>query len=324
MKKILITGCAGFIGNELTKKILNNFKSFKVIGIDNLNDYYDVNIKKRKIKVLKESKNFIFKKIDISDKIELNKVFRKFKPDYVINLAAQAGVRYSIQNPRSYISSNIVGFFNLLDLSKKYNIKFIFYASTSSVYGNSKKSILSENDSTDKPLNLYAATKKSNEIMAYSYYSMFNLSCIGFRFFTVYGPNGRPDMSIIKFLNLYKQNKSIELYNNGNHSRDFTYVDDCVDGIISVFLKSIKKKKKIYEIFNISSNKKVKLKFVINFLEKKLEKKFKKKLIPLQKGDIKETFGSIKKINLYSGYRPKVSIKSGLNNIINFFRDYNK
>lgn len=321
MKNILITGCGGFIGSELSKKLLHHHNNYKIIGIDNLNNYYDPNIKKRKILELKKFGNkFKFLKIDISDKKVLAKVFLIYKPDYVFNLAAQAGVRYSIENPDAYIKANVVGFYNILDLSKKMNVNCLFYASTSSVYGDSKKKILDENDNTDNPLSLYAATKKTNEVMAYSYFSMFKLSSVGFRFFTVYGPNGRPDMSIVKFLYSMKKNKHIQIYNQGNHARDFTYIDDCVDGIFSSFQRIIKTKKPIYEIFNISSNKKISLKDVIFLLEKKLKKKFKKKYLPLQKGDIKETFGDIKKLKKFSGYQPKVNFKDGVNNIIQWFK----
>jgi len=320
MKYILVTGCGGFIGNELSKKLLQNYKNYIIIGIDNLNNYYDPDIKKRKILELKKfGKKFKFIKIDISNKKDLKKVFTAYRPDYVFNLAAQAGVRFSIENPDAYIKTNIVGFYNILDLSKKINVKCLFYASTSSVYGNSKKKILNENDNTDNPLSFYAATKKTNEVLAYSYFSMFNLSSIGFRFFTVYGPNGRPDMSIVKFLNSMKKNKSIDLYNKGNHSRDFTYIDDCINGIMSTFQRIIKSKKTIYEIFNISSNKKVSLKKVIYLLEKKLNKKFKKNYLPLQKGDIRDTFGGIKKLNKFSGYKSKVSFENGISNIIEWF-----
>ena len=317
---IFVTGAGGFIGNELSKCLLNKYKNFTIIGIDNLNNYYDIKIKKKKIKNLSNNNKFKFAKIDISNYSKMYRLFKKYKPQYVFNLAAQAGVRYSLENPDSYIQSNIIGFYNILKLSKENKVKCLFYASTSSVYGDSNKKILTEKDITDFPLNLYAATKKSNEVLAYSYYSMFSLSSIGFRFFTVYGPNGRPDMSIVKFLNSMKKNKFIELYNKGNHSRDFTYIDDCVDAMLLTFIKVLKLKKPIYEIFNISSNKKIKLKYVIDLMEKKLEKKFKKKLLPLQKGDIKETFGNIKKIKKFSGYKSKIKFELGLDKIVKWFK----
>jgi UDP-glucuronate 4-epimerase len=278
-RNILVTGAAGFIGSVLCKNLIKCYPNYNIIGVDNINNYYDKKIKLRKIKNLRENKNFFFYKLDISNYKNLKKIFKNKKISDVFNLAAQAGVRYSIENPDAYMKSNIFGFFNILKLCREFHIKNIFFASTSSVYGNNKSKILKEKSNTDFPLSFYAATKKSNEVMAYSYHYMYDLNIIGFRFFTVYGPDGRPDMSIVKFLNLYNANKKIPLFNNGNHSRDFTYIDDCVSAILGVFKKVLKNKNKkpLFQIFNISSNKKIKLKLVIEILEKNLKSQFKKK-----------------------------------------------
>ena len=236
---ILITGSAGFIGYHLSKKLLDN--NFKVIGIDNLNTYYDVGLKKKRLKELKKNKKFIFFKIDTTNYQDLEKVFNK-KIDVVINLAAQAGVQYSLKNPRQYINSNIILFFNLLELSKKFKIKKILFASSSSVYGSINKKIFSEDLKVDDQISLYAATKKTNEILANYYSKLTGSMILGLRFFTVYGPYGRPDMSIFKFSNLIKKNKPIEVFNYGNHHRDFTYIDDCIDIVYKLIKFVIKKK----------------------------------------------------------------------------------
>ena len=271
MKKLLITGSAGFIGFNFSLYCLK--KGHNVVGIDNINDYYDRNLKKKRLNILKEYKKFKFYKKDLSDTKSIKKIFQIYKPHTVINLAAQAGVRYSIKFPMVYLNSNINGFQNILELCVKYKIKHLIYASSSSVYGLNKKVPFSTKDSTSHPISVYAATKKSNELMAHVYSNMYKLPTTGLRFFTVYGPWGRPDMSLFKFVKSIIQNKAISVYNYGNHTRDFTYIDDTVRMIYLFINKFPKKDKKISEnrsiipwrIFNLSSNRPVKL---LKFIKK--------------------------------------------------------
>ncbi len=319
--KILVTGAAGFIGYHLIKKILN--KNKKVIGIDNINSYYDTNLKKDRINNLKKYKNFSFFKIDLSNYKKLNDIVKKNKINIIIHLAAQAGVRYSIKYPRTYFKSNLEGFFNILEISKDNKVKHLIYASTSSVYGDSKKFPLNENDRTDQPLSFYAATKKSNEVMAHSYSHIYKLPCTGVRFFTVYGPFGRPDMALFKFTKNIINNHSIELFNNGKHLRDFTYVDDIVDGIYSLINKQSKKTIP-YEIFNIGNGTPKKLLDYLKYIEKSLNKKSKTKRLPLQVGDVVKTHSNINKLRKYTGYRPKTNIKIGIEKFIEWYKDYYK
>ena len=316
---ILITGAAGFIGYHLSKKILN--KNTEVIGIDNINNYYDINLKKNRIKELKKNKKFQFYKIDICEYKKLNDIVKKNKIKYIIHLAAQAGVRYSIKDPRTYFKSNLEGFFNVLEISRHNNIKHLIYASTSSVYGDSKKFPLSETNRTDKPLSFYAATKKSNEVMAHSYSYIYKLPCTGVRFFTVYGPFGRPDMALFKFTKNILNNQPIELYNKGNHFRDFTYIDDIVDGIYSL-IKKQSKKSIPYEIFNIGNGTPKKLLDYLKHIEKNLNKISKTKKLPLQVGDVVKTHSNINKLKKYTGYKPKTNIKNGISRFIEWYKDY--
>ena len=317
---ILVTGCAGFIGFNLSLNLLNK-KSIKVYGLDNLNNYYDINLKKDRLKILRKNKKFFFYKIDICNTKKIDNFFKKNKIDYVVHLAAQAGVRYSIENPRNYLKSNIIGFFNILENSKNYKIKHLVYASTSSVYGENKKFPLAEDNSTDKPISFYAATKKSNEVMAYSYSYIYNLRTTGLRFFTVYGPYGRPDMSLFKFTKSIIDSTKINLFNNGNHERDFTYVDDVVDAIKKTLFK--KNKYKIpYDIYNIGSNNPIHLKTYLKTIEKILNKKTLIKLSKFQLGDIKKTHASIKKITKDTNFQPKTSIKIGISKFVKWYREY--
>ncbi len=316
---ILVTGAAGFIGYHLIEKTLN--KNKYVIGIDNINSYYDIKLKKDRIKNLKKNKKFSFYKTDLSNYKKLNNIVKKNKIKIIIHLAAQAGVRYSIKNTRTYFKSNLEGFFNILEVSRHNKIKHLIYASTSSVYGDSKKFPLNENDRTDQPLSFYAATKKSNEVMAHSYSYIYNLPCTGVRFFTVYGPFGRPDMALFKFTKNIINNHPIELYNNGNHLRDFTYVDDIVDGIYSLINKQSKKTIP-YEIFNIGNGKSKKLLDYLKHIEKNLNKIPKTKKLPLQVGDIIKTHSNINKLKKYTGYKPKTSIKIGISRFIEWYKDY--
>ncbi len=315
-KKIyLVTGSAGFIGFHLSNKILS--KGFKVIGIDNLNNYYDVKLKKKRNYILKKNKNYIFKKIDIKNYKNLETVFKKHKIYKVIHLAAQAGVRYSLKNPRSYIDNNINGFFNILEISKNYRVKKFVYASTSSIYGLQKKFPLKENFNTDNPIQLYAATKKSNELMATSYSYLYKMDTVGLRFFTVYGPWGRPDMALFKFTKNIIKGKPIEVFNKGKHERDFTYVDDIVDGIIKIVFS--KKKKFGSQIFNIGNGKKIKLLKYIQLIEKNLKKKARKKFLPLQKGDVFKTHSDTRLIKRYYNYNPKTSVNHGVKKFIKWY-----
>lgn len=318
-KHVLITGCAGFIGFHLARKLLEKTK-YKIIGIDNLNSYYDVKLKKKRLYELKKFKNFFFKKINISNFISLKNIFNKYNFEFAINLAAQAGVRYSLVTRKPYFESNIKGFFNLLELIKNSNVKRFVFASTSSVYGDNNNFPLKETYSTDEPKSFYAATKKCNEIMAYAYAKMSKVKFIGLRFFTVYGPYGRPDMALFKFSKLIKENKSIEVFNRGNHARDFTYIDDITDGIVkAIFSKKIKNN---FEIFNLCKGKKENLNYLISLVEKNFKKKLKKNFLPMQFGDIKNTFGSILKSKKILKYNPKIKLDQGVKEFLKWFKKY--
>ena len=317
-KRILVTGGAGFIGYSLCEKLLK--KNFTIFCVDNLNNYYSVKIKNDRIRNLKKYKKFYFYKLDISNYKKLDSFIKNKKIQKIIHLAAQAGVRYSYYRPDIYFKSNILGFFNILEVSKKYNINEILAASTSSVYGDQTKFPIKENYENSKPIQFYAATKKSNEVMAYSYYKMFNINFVFMRFFTVYGPWGRPDMSLFKFTKNIINNKEIEVYNNGSHIRDFTYIDDIVQGIE----KLIQKKNKGFKIFNIGNNEKVHLMNVIKILEKTLKKKAIIKFLPMQPGDIFKTHSSTEKLFNYVKYKSKTGIKKGVENFTKWFLDYYK
>ena len=316
--RILITGSAGFIGFHLSKLLLK--QKVKVFGIDNLDNYYDKKIKIDRNKILLKDTNYKFYKVDITDKKKLEKIFSDNKFDMVINLAAQAGVRYSLKKPEKYIKTNINGFFNIIEACKNYNIKSLLFASTSSIYGKSGKFPLKEKYNTDSPLQLYAATKKSNEIIGHAYYNLYKFNVIGFRFFTVYGPWGRPDMALFKFTNNTLFKKKINVFNKGNHYRDFTYVDDIVDGILKVIKKlKNKNKKPIYQILNIGNNNTVSLMNFIKIIEKHLGIKAKINYQNFQKGDVFKTHASIKKINKFYGFRPKTKIEKGIKEFINWY-----
>ncbi len=330
--KIIVTGCAGFIGFHLTKKYLD--MNFTVIGVDNLNSYYSKKLKKDRLTQLfkhRKNKKFIFCKTSIDNYKALKKIFVKYKPRIVVNLAAQAGVRHSLKKPLDYVKSNLVGFSNILILSKEFNVKHLIYASTSSVYGNSTKNILTESDPVDHPIQFYAATKRSNELMAHAYSSLYKLPTTGLRFFTVYGPWGRPDMALFLFTKNILSKKPIYVFNNGNHIRDFTFVEDIIEGIYKVTKKNfINRTKKNdpseslcpFRILNIGNNNPVSLMKYIKVLESELGVKSNKIYKPLQKGDIKKTNASIKKIkNLYN-YNPDTKIKKGIKSFVNWYRKY--
>ena len=319
--RVLVTGSAGFIGFHLSDYLLKNNNT--VIGIDNINDYYDVNLKKSRLKILKKNKNFLFYKFDLINAKKLEELIKEFKVKYIVHLAAQAGVRYSIENPKTYFKNNLEVFFNILEASKRNNIKHLIFASTSSVYGENINFPLKENDNTDKPISFYAATKKSNEVLAYSYSHIYNLPCTALRFFTVYGPYGRPDMALFKFTKNILENKKIQLYNNGNHSRDFTYISDIVSGIFSI-LKKNNNTKNLFNTFNIGNGNSRKLKDYLKTIEKKLNKKAKISNLPLQLGDIKKTHSDISLLNNYSNYMPETNIEEGIGKFIDWYLEYYK
>jgi UDP-glucuronate 4-epimerase len=311
---ILITGCVGFIGFHCSKEYLN--KKNKIYGLDVINDYYDKKIKFKRLKKLKKYKNFIFAKIDLCNEKKLNKFLKNKKIDLVIHLAAQAGVRYSLDYTKKYMHSNVNAFFNLLEAMKVKKIKKLLYASSSSVYGNSKIFPLKEKMSTSKQISIYGATKKFNEVLAYYYFNMFGISSYGLRFFTAYGPFGRPDMSIFKFCKKMLNDNEIEVYNNGNHERDFTYVSDVVESIHKL---SLKIKKNHYEIINIAGGNKVKLMYLISLLEKFLNKKAKIKFLKLQKGDVVKTLSDNKKLKNMIKFTPKIRIEVGIRKFCDWF-----
>ena len=319
---VLVTGSAGFIGYHTCKVFLK--KKYKVLGIDNLNPYYSVKLKKKRIDLLSENykSQFQFFKIDLTNKEKIKKIFNKYKPKIVIHLAAQAGVRYSIENPDQYIKSNILGFFNILDCARVAKIKFFFYASSSSVYGNNKNFPLSEKYRTDDQLSLYAATKKSNEIIARSYFNIFGFKSVGMRFFTVYGPYGRPDMFMFKLLESMYFKKKLYVYNNADHFRDFTYIDDVVN---SIFLLS--KSKKIINknlVVNIGRGSSIGLKKIIKYVQELTGKKPNLKFIKMQKGDVKKTHSDLSNLRSLIEYSPKIDYRKGLLLFVDWYKKYKK
>jgi UDP-glucuronate 4-epimerase len=321
MRTVIVTGAAGFIGMHTCLKLI---EKYKVIGIDNLSSYYDVNLKKKRLQILKNYKNFHFEKMDICNKKKLETIFKKNNPDFVINLAAVAGVRDSINNPGPYIQTNLVGFGNIIHLSRLHKVKHFVYASSSSVYGGNTKKIAEETDVVDKPVSLYGATKKSNELIAFNYSKLFSLPTTGLRFFTVYGPWGRPDMALFMFVDAIIKGKKIDVFNRGKMSRDFTYIDDIVDGVINVLNKPSISKNTPYSIFNIGSGKSVKLMDFIKEIEKNLKISSKKRLMPMQLGDVKRSLSSVNKLNQWVGYSPKFNIKIGIRNFVDWYLKYYK
>ena len=312
---ILITGCAGFIGFHLAKKLLKNKK---IIGIDSLNNYYSVKLKKKIINILKKNKNFKFLKVDLKDFSKLSQKIKKYKIDKVIHLAAQPGVRISIANPHNTLNQNLISFLNIIEISRVKKVKKFIYASSSSVYGDSKIYPFNEKDFQNIPISVYGATKLSNEIIAESYARNFKLDCVGLRFFTVYGPYGRPDMAYYSFLDNLKSKKSITVFNKGNMLRDFTYIDDVIDGIVSVIKKKFTNK---HEVLNIGKGKPDKLMDLINLLEKNYEKKFKiifTKTIPL--GDIKKTYSNTGRAKKLINWNPKVNLAKGLKKFVEWYK----
>ena len=323
-KKILITGAAGFIGFHVVKKIQIKKKKYSIVGIDNLNNYYSKKLKFDRLKILKKDKNFIFKKIDIKNFKLLQNLFNKYKFDYVVHLAAQAGVRHSLKKPREYLQNNLVAFFNLLECCKINKIKHLIFASTSSVYGASKEIPFKESQSTDHPIQFYAATKKSNEVMAHSYSYIYNLPCTGLRFFTVYGPWGRPDMALYKFTKNIMLKKKIDLYNYGNHKRDFTFVEDVAHIIEKLIKQPPTKSNAPFRILNLGKGSQTKLTDYLKEIEKNLGIKGKINLLPLQVGDIFETKSDIKKLKKLIKFKKFTNVKRGIKLFIEWYKEYFK
>ena len=332
-KIIFVTGVAGFIGSYLCKKLLETFSDIKIIGIDCITDYYDVSLKEERLKMLASFVDkFVFHKVDIADKSFLDKLFLEYRPNVVVNLAAQAGVRYSITNPESYIHSNIIGFFNILEACRNYPVEHLVYASSSSVYGSNKKVPYSTEDKVDNPVSLYAATKKSNELFAHSYSKLYKIPSTGLRFFTVYGPMGRPDMAYFKFTNKLVKGEPIQIYNMGDMYRDFTYVDDIVTGIVNVMQKTpeLTEDGVPYKVYNIGNNKPESLMYFVDTLEDCLIKegvlknKGKRELLPMQPGDVYQTFADVTDLEKDFGFKPKTSLKEGLGMFVKWYKDYYK
>lgn len=336
--KILVTGVAGFIGFYVAKVLLT--KGHEVIGIDNINDYYDINLKFSRLNELGINKNeasifnnlcigkienFSFYRMNIEDRNELPKLFEKEKFDIVCNLAAQAGVRYSLENPETYVDSNLVGFLNILECCRHNKIKHLVYASSSSVYGLNKKIPFSTEDNVDNPISLYAATKKSNELMAHTYSHLFKVPTTGLRFFTVYGPWGRPDMAMFLFTDAIVNGRPIKVFNYGNMERDFTYIDDIVEGVVRVIEKAPRKRienNEYYKIYNIGNNNSVKLLDFIKEIESNLKKKANKNMLPIQPGDVEITWADVDQLINDYDYSPDTSIKEGVKSFIDWYKEY--
>jgi len=327
---VLITGTAGFIGFHLAKLLLK--QGFKVHGYDGMTDYYDINLKYARHKILQNNSNFAATEGMLEDNERLDEIAYKFQPDTIIHLAAQAGVRYSLENPRAYINSNIIGTFNVMEIARKYKVKHLLMASTSSVYGANTEMPFTETEKADTQLTIYAATKKSNESMAHSYAHLWKIPITMFRFFTVYGPWGRPDMALFKFVNGIVNNKPIDIYNNGEMYRDFTYVDDLVNGI-KLLVNCIPNNKKVSEndslsivapfrIVNIGNSNKIKLIDFINVIEENLGKKAVKNFMPIQKGDVFATWSDTSVLKSLTGYSPNTNFKVGISRFIKWYSEY--
>ena len=340
-KTILVTGAVGFIGFYLSKRLLEEIEGIKVIGFDNINDYYDVSLKEYRLDILKKYKNFTFIKGNLADKELVNNTFEKYKPSVVVNLAAQAGVRYSIDHPDVYIESNIIGFYNILEACRYNPVEHLVYASSSSVYGGNKKVPFSTDDKVDNPVSLYAATKKSNELMAHCYSKLYDIPSTGLRFFTVYGPAGRPDMAYFGFTNKLINNETIKIFNYGNCKRDFTYVDDIVEGIIRVMQGAPKKVKgednlpiPPYAVYNIgNSNPENLLDFVQILQEELIRAKVlpkdydfdkHKELVPMQPGDVPTTYADTSALEKDYGFKPKTSLRKGLRSFAEWYKEFYK
>jgi UDP-glucuronate 4-epimerase len=328
--RILVTGAAGFIGFHLSKRLLA--EGYHVIGVDNLNDYYDIRLKKERLSQLENNDTFTFYKVDLADQPSLNQIFENHSIPIVINLAAQAGVRYSISHPHSYVHSNLVGFINILEACRHYQVEHLLYASSSSVYGANTKTPFSTQDSVDHPVSIYAATKKANELMAHTYSHLFNIPTTGLRFFTVYGPWGRPDMAYYSFTKDIIEGNTIQVFNNGDMLRDFTYIDDIVEGIVKLLdyppvpdsNRSLDPSTSHapYKIYNIGNNRPVKLMDFINTLELLIDRKANFEFLPMQPGDVKETYADITDLQEAAGFSPATPLEIGLGHFVDWYKKY--
>lgn len=340
-KTILVTGAAGFIGSNLVKRIYKETPNVAVIGIDNMNAYYDMALKDFRLKKLEQYSHFTFVKGNIADKMLINELFEKYKPSIVVNLAAQAGVRYSITNPDAYIESNLVGFFNILEACRNYPVEHLVYASSSSVYGSNKKVPYSTDDKVDNPVSLYAATKKSNELMAHAYSKLYNIPSTGLRFFTVYGPAGRPDMAYFGFTNKLVKGETIKIFNYGNCKRDFTYVDDIVEGVVRVMQKAPDKKNgedglpiPPYAVYNIGNQNPENLLDFVQILSEELVRagvlpenydfEAHKELVAMQPGDVPVTYADTSALERDFGYKPSTNLREGLRNFAEWYAEFYK
>lgn len=321
-KTILITGAAGFIGFHLSKRLLES--GIRIIGFDNINSYYDPSLKHARLEILQKYPDFTFIKGDLADRDAVNAVFEEYHPEIVVNLAAQAGVRYSIENPQVYIESNVVGFFNILEACRHHPVKHLVYASSSSVYGNQEKTPFSTTDDVSRPISLYAATKKTNELMAYTYSHLYGIPATGLRFFTVYGPYGRPDMAYFSFTEKIMKGEMIKIFNNGDMYRDFTYVDDIVQGIVNLLEHPPKADAAgdRHKVYNIGNNKPEKLMHFIEVLEECLGCEAKKEFLPMQPGDVYQTYADVDDLITDFGFKPETSIEEGLGKFVEWYRWY--
>ena len=337
--KILVTGAAGFIGSNLVRKIYKELPESQVIGIDNMNDYYDVRLKEERLKELEQYATFTFVKGNIADKALINEVFDTYQPQIVVNLAAQAGVRYSITNPDAYIEANLIGFYNILEACRHHEVEHLVYASSSSVYGSNKKVPYSTDDKVDNPVSLYAATKKSNELMAHAYSKLYNIPSTGLRFFTVYGPAGRPDMAYFGFTNKLVKGEKIQIFNYGNCKRDFTYVDDIVEGVYRVMMKAPEKQVgedglpiPPYKVYNIGNNSPENLLDFVTILQEELIRagvlpqdynfEAHKELVPMQAGDVPVTYADTTALEEDFGFKPSTSLREGLRKFAEWYKGF--
>lgn len=336
---VFITGSSGFIGSNLAKRILTTEPDTKVIGLDNMNDYYDVRIKEARLAELQKFENYTFIKGNLADKALINSIFEQYHPDIVVNLGAQAGVRYSITNPDAYIESNVIGFYNILEACRHYPVKHLVYASSSSVYGSNKKVPYSTDDKVDNPVSLYAATKKSNELMAHAYSKLYNIPSTGLRFFTVYGPAGRPDMAYFGFTNKLVNGETIKIFNYGNCKRDFTYVDDIVEGVVRVMAKAPVKKNgedglpiPPYAVYNIGNSNPENLLDFVQILSEELVRagvltadydfEAHKELVPMQPGDVPVTFADTEPLERDFGFKPHTPLRDGLRKFAEWYKEF--